>query len=82
MRGIELVPCLASFGHLYKLLSTRTYERLCELEGSAGQEFSFWDRMAHHTLNPVDPKSAELIYDMIGEFMQLFRSDKFNICRS
>ncbi len=80
MRGIELVPCLASFGHLYKLLSTRTYERLCELEGSAGQEFSFWDRMAHHTLNPVDPKSAELIYDMIGEFMQLFRSDKFNIC--
>ena len=79
-RGIELVPCLASFGHLYKLLGTRTYQELCELEGSAGQEFSFWDRMSHHTLNPVDPGSAELIYGMIGEFMQLFRSDKFNIC--
>ncbi len=79
-RGIELVPCLASFGHLYKLLGTRTCEELCELEGSAGQEFSFWDRMGHHTLNAADPRSTELILGMIGEFMQLFRSDKFNIC--
>lgn len=29
--GVELVPSLSSFGHLYKLLSTRTYEHLCEL---------------------------------------------------
>ena len=36
-RGIELVPCLASFGHLYKLLGTRSYAALCELEGSAGR---------------------------------------------
>ncbi len=79
-RGIELVPCLASFGHLYKLLGTRSYAALCELEGSAGQEFSFWDRMAHHTLNPLDLRSMELIKGMIGEFMQLFSSDKFNIC--
>ncbi len=79
-RGIELVPCLASFGHLYKLLGTRSYAALCELEGSAGQEFSFWDQMAHHTLNPLDLRSMELIKGMIGEFMQLFSSDKFNIC--
>lgn len=79
-RGIELVPCLASFGHLYKLLGTRTYADLCELENSAGQQFSFWDRMAHHTLNAGDKRSMELITHMIGEFMSLFRSDKFNIC--
>lgn len=79
-RGVELVPCLASFGHLYKLLSTRTYSDLCELQGSTGREFSFCDRMEHHTLNAADPRSKELICDMIGEFMQLFRSDQFNIC--
>ncbi|MDE7325631.1 MAG: beta-N-acetylhexosaminidase [Lachnospiraceae bacterium] len=80
VRGIELVPCLASFGHLYKLLGTRTYSGLCELEKSAGQEFSFLDRMEHHTLNPLNPQSMDLITGMIGEFMQLFSSDKFNIC--
>lgn len=79
-RGVELVPCLASFGHLYKLLSTRTYSDLCELRGSAGQEFSFCDRMEHHTLNAADHRSKELACGMIGEFMQLFRSEKFNIC--
>lgn len=79
-RGIELVPCLASFGHLYKLLGTRTYAELCELENSVGQEFSFWDRMGHHTLNAADKRSMELITCMIGEFMSLFRSNKFNIC--
>lgn len=79
-RGVELVPCLASFGHLYKLLGTRTYAGLCELRGSVGQEFSFWDRMEHHTLNAVDERSAGLVTGMIGEFMRLFRSDKFNIC--
>ncbi len=79
-RGVELVPSLASFGHLYKLLGTRTYEELCELQGSAGQKFSFWNRMEHHTLNAVDERSAALVTAMIGEFMQLFRSDKFNIC--
>lgn len=79
-RGVELVPALASFGHLYKLLGTRTYAGLCELEDSAGQEFSFWDRMGHHTLNAADERSFALITGMIGEFMQLFRSDQFNIC--
>lgn len=79
-RGIELVPSLASFGHLYKLLGTRTYADLCERSDSVGQEFSFWDRMEHHTLNPVDERSMALATGLIGEFMQLFRSDKFNIC--
>lgn len=79
-RGVELVPALASFGHLYKLLGTRTYAGLCELEDSVGQEFSFWDRMEHHTLNAADERSAGLAIRMIGEYMQLFRSDKFNIC--
>lgn len=81
-RGIELVPSLASFGHLYKLLGTRSHEQLCELPGSAesAKLFSFRDRMDHHTVNVSNPAAIELVKGMIEEYMQLFRTDKFNIC--
>ncbi len=79
-RGVELVPSLSSFGHLYKLLSTRSYAHLCELEGALGQPFSVLGRMAHHTIDPTNPESLALIQSMIGEYMALFRSRKFNFC--
>jgi len=79
-RGIELVPSLATFGHLYKLLGTKTCEDLCELPDSFGKKFSFRDRMAHHTVNVSNPASIALVKDMILEFMQLFRTNKFNLC--
>ena len=77
---IELVPSLASFGHLCKLLCTKTYHHLCELEGSDKAPFSFRDRMHHHTINCSDPESFELIKNLLLEYMQLFTSKQFNIC--
>ena len=81
-RGIELVPSIATFGHLYKLLSTRSFEQLCELPGSveSAELFSFRDRMGHHTVNVSNRDGIELVKEMIKEYMQLFRTDKFNIC--
>lgn len=79
-RGIELVPSIATFGHLYKLLSSRSCEQLCELPDSTGKAFSFKDRMDHHTVNVSNPDAMALIKDMIQEYMDLFRTDKFNIC--
>lgn len=79
-RGIELVPSLSSFGHLYKLLCTREYAHLCELEGSKSEPFSLDGRMRHHMINPVDPESIALIKRMIGEYMELFSSRQFNLC--
>lgn len=79
-RGIELVPSLATFGHMYKLLSTKSYEQLCELPDSFGQRFGFRDRMDHHTVNVSNPDAMALVKSMIEEYMQLFRTDKFNIC--
>lgn len=79
-RGIELVPSLSSFGHLYKLLSTKEYAHLCELEDSDKQPFSVKGRMHHHTINTTDPESLALIKSMIGEYMELFSSRQFNIC--
>lgn len=79
-RHIDLVPSLASFGHLYTLLSTKSYEDLCELEDSASQPFSFNDRMRHHTVNVADDRTLPLIKKMLEEYMALFRSDRFNLC--
>lgn len=77
---IELVPSLSTFGHLYKLLGTKTWNHLCELDGWQGKEFSFVDRMAHHTVDVSNPDSMKLIKEMIDEFMPLFSSKQFNIC--
>ena len=77
---IELVPSLASFGHLYKLLSTKTYHHLCELDGSDTTPFSFEDRMVHHTIDVTNPESLTLIQNLLSEYMQLFTSKFFNIC--
>lgn len=79
-RHIDLVPSLASFGHLYMLLSTRSHEDLCELWDASSQPFSFVDRMRHHTVNVSDERTLPLIQKMLEEYMSLFRSDRFNLC--
>ncbi len=79
-RGVELIPSLSTFGHLYKLLSTRSYAHLCELEDSAGKPFSMMGRMQHHTIDVTNPEGIALVKRMIEEFMPLFSSKTFNIC--
>lgn len=79
-RHVELVPSMASFGHLYTLLGTKTYGDLCELPGGVKFPFSLWERMRHHTINVADERSLPLITGMLEEYMSLFTSNKFNIC--
>ncbi len=79
-RHVELVPAMASFGHLYMLLSTKSFGELCERSDSWKNPFSFNDRMRHHTLNPTDARALALVKDMIAEYGALFSSDQFNIC--
>lgn len=78
-RNIELVPSVATFGHLYKLLCTRSYHELSEIDEPAGYHFSFYERMCHHTLNTTDERAYELVCRMIDEYSVLFRSNLFNI---
>lgn len=79
-RHIELIPSLASFGHLYMLLSTKSYDELCELPEASAQPFSFWDRMRHHTVNVSNERTLPFIKTLLEEYMALFRSDRFNLC--
>ncbi|MCR4695066.1 MAG: beta-N-acetylhexosaminidase [Pseudobutyrivibrio sp.] len=77
---IDLVPCLASFGHLYQLLRSRTYKDLCELEVDVNEPFSLINRMRHHTIDVTNDESLALITSRIKEYMSLFSSKYFNIC--
>lgn len=77
---IDLIPSIASFGHLYKVLRTQTYAHLCELENSHQEPFSFYERMAHHTLDISSEESFQFVVNMIEEYMPLFSSGFFNIC--
>ncbi len=80
VRGIELVPSLATFGHMHKILSTSQFEHLAELESAHDMPFSAVTRAFHHTINAVDPESLMLVKKMLLEYMPLFSSDKVNIC--
>jgi len=75
---IELVPSVATLGHLYKVLRSRSYQHLSELE-EGDAEFSFYGRMAHHTLDVTQEESLQLVFRMIDEYASLFTSKLFNI---
>lgn len=79
-RDIDLVPSLASFGHLYELLKTKSYEDICELNDSAGKQFSFVDKQQHHTVAVAHKKSFAVVQEMLDQFLPLFTSKLVNIC--
>ena len=79
-RHIELVPSLSSFGHMYKILSTKTCCDLCELPDSEKIPHSYTYAGEHHTLNVSNEGAIPFILTLIDEYRQLFRSTKFNIC--
>lgn len=77
---IELIPSLSCFGHLYELLQKPQYKHLQEAEGFEPKSVFWVERMWHHTIDPLNPESYQLIQSLIDQFIPLFRSDKFNIC--
>lgn len=80
LRGIELVPSISNFSHLYKVLCTKSFGHLCELEDSMTTPFSAFDKQRHHTLNVLDSESMEFERKILDEYRQLFRTRRFNIC--
>jgi len=80
IRGIELVPCIASFGHLYDLLRSESFGKYREMDTSMGEAFTWYNRMRYHIINVSDPESFTLITSMLDQYIPLFRSDKINIC--
>ena len=77
---IDFIPSLSCFGHLYELLESDKYKHLCELTNDEHKTHYWQRRMAHHTINPSNPESIEIIKSLIDQFMPCFTSKYFNIC--
>lgn len=79
-RGIELVPSLSTFGHLQRMLATKTFAALCELPDAEKPRFAYPDMMLHHTINPAHPEALPTVTALVDEYRRLFTSRRFNIC--
>jgi len=77
---IDLVPSFSTFGHFYTWIHHK-FPELNELERDvSGDPFCWWDRQIHYTLDCQNPRSIELVREIIHEVRPLFRSRFFNIC--
>ncbi len=84
-RGIELLPSLASFGHLSTVLSHPEYRHLAEDWGVGKFEVPREDLPAQMgakgwTLSPAVPEIYDFLDSLFSEFLPLFRSKRFNVC--
>ena len=77
---IEFIPSIATFGHMYEILEQKEYRHLRVLKDFEAPH-NFWTmRMAHHTIDPLNKESFELVKSLIDQYYPLFKNDKFNIC--
>ncbi len=77
---IEHVPSIATFGHLFELLNKKEYRHLQTVENYEADRLFWMERMSHHTIDPKNPESIEIIKSLMDQILPLFRSDRFNIC--
>lgn len=77
---ITLVPCIATFGHLYELLKSDSYGHLCEYNDYANEPYNWLKRQLHHTLDCRNPESIDLVKRLLENYVPLFSSPIVNIC--
>ncbi|MEI6210151.1 MAG: glycoside hydrolase family 20 zincin-like fold domain-containing protein [bacterium] len=85
-RGIELVPSLASFGHLSTVLHHPQYHHLAE-DWGVGRYLDpehetkrKWLKRNAWSLAPANPAIYPFLDSLFREFLPLFRSRRFNVC--
>ncbi len=80
-RYIELVPCLALFGHMGRILSLPQYRQLAEIEATKSWEQMDWfERGRGFTLDSSNAESRRLIEQMVDEYLPFFSGPYFNVC--
>ncbi len=77
---IEFIPSLSTFGHLFELLNQEKYSHLKVMKGYEASPNRWLDRMGHHTIDPLQEESIEVIKSLIDQYAPNFTSDIFNIC--
>ena len=80
-RFINLVPALATIGHMGRILSMPRYRHLAEIEGKLTWDRMDWpQRMRGLTLDCSSPEAFSLIEQMWIDVLQAFSSPVVNIC--
>jgi len=81
-RHIELVPSLASLGHLASVLKHPQYHHLAEDWGIGCYIKPEMKMPAPRawTLSPANADIYDFLDSLFGEFLPLFSSDRFNVC--
>lgn len=77
-KGIELAANQNCFGHLGKWLSLPRYRDLAETHGDWMFD-NAWQMSGPFSLCPTDPRSIELVKDMLGQLAPCFSSGLMNI---
>jgi hypothetical protein len=77
-RFIELVPNQNSFGHMERWLKHDRYKPLAEKPDGFMFPWNFWHE-GGFSLNPLDPRSIELIEGLYDELLPNFTSKMFNV---
>lgn len=80
-RFIDLVPALATFGHMGRILSMPRYRHLAEVETTKTWDRMSWpERTRGLTLDCMNPESHGLMERMWSEVLDAFSSPVVNIC--
>jgi hypothetical protein len=85
-RRIEMVPSLASFGHLGPVLKHPQYHHLAEDWGvnkyvdPTVLNDPHIRRLRAWSLSPANPEVYTFLDELFAEFLPLFSSDRFNVC--
>lgn len=80
-RFIDLVPALATFGHMGRILSMPTYRHLAEVEATKTWREMTWPQRARGlTLDCTNPDAHRLVARMWSDVLDAFSSPVVNIC--
>jgi len=82
-RHIELVPSLASFGHMATILKHPQYRHLAEDRGVGDYKDPDARARNHYkawTIVPGKRESYDFLDSLFSEFLPLFSSKRFNVC--
>ena len=75
-RMVDLVPNQNGFGHMAKWLEKDEFKDLAEIPGG----IFLWGRQRKEsTLNPLDPKSLELVKQLYADMLPISNSKYFNM---
>ena len=80
-RFIDLVPAVATLGHMGRILSMPRYRHLAEIEATkAWEQMSWLERMRGFTLDVLNPASRDVVERIWSDVLDAFSSPIVNIC--